>query len=356
MPAVSPAHGPVAVTGASGYIGSCIVQDLVQQGYKVRACVRDRNKPLKIDHLLAMNNMGLRGNVELREGDLFEPGSYDAPFSDCCAVIHTGAPQGYNNETAQQTYDGCFTATHHVLDSVLKAGSVKRVVFTSSFAAVTYPCEEGYVFTEQDWADEHVEAFGGMWNKNYIPTHRHIAYKMAKCGSERMLYKAAEEDGRFEAMGILPAYVIGPVMCANHDQRESFQNWIKRMLQGNQYGKAANGRMQWTICDVRDVAKSHRLCIESTRSGNGSRYINGPVDVDGVLFTWQLQKKMQALLPHIRNIGGEEMIDGHPAEPTPDKQRTFGLLAKQELGLTPYPVEDTIRDTADSYFRIGLLP
>ena len=303
-----------------------------------------------------MNNLGLRGNVEIREGELFSPGSYDAPFSECAAVIHTGAPQGYNKETPQQTYDGCFIRTHHVLNSVLKAGSIKRFVYTSSFAAVTYPCEEGYVFTEQDWADEHTGKFGDMWNKDNIPTHRHIAYKMAKCGSERLLYKAAEEDGNFETMGILPAYVIGPVMCANHDQGESFQNWIKRMLQGNQYGKVPNGRMQWTICDVRDVARSHRLCIESTRSDNGSRYINGPVDLDGVLFTWQLREKMHALLPQIKNIGGEEMVDDLPAKQTPDKQRAFGFLAQQELGLTPYRVEDTIRDTANSYFRIGLLP
>ncbi|HBP14633.1 MAG TPA: hypothetical protein DD457_05470, partial [Gammaproteobacteria bacterium] len=54
--AVSVADGPIAVTGSSGYIGSWIVQDLVEQGYTVRACVRDATNPDKVDHLLAMND------------------------------------------------------------------------------------------------------------------------------------------------------------------------------------------------------------------------------------------------------------------------------------------------------------
>lgn len=107
--AVSPADGPVAVTGASGYIGSWIVLDLVEQGYEVRSCVRDTSRPDKVDHLLALNDAGLRGHTSLHAGDLFEPGSYDDAFSGCSAVIHAGAAVGYNRETPQEVYDGCFT-------------------------------------------------------------------------------------------------------------------------------------------------------------------------------------------------------------------------------------------------------
>ena len=48
---ISPSDGPIAVTGASGYIGSWIVKDCLEQGYTVHACVRDKNKAEKIDHL-----------------------------------------------------------------------------------------------------------------------------------------------------------------------------------------------------------------------------------------------------------------------------------------------------------------
>ena len=355
MPAISPRTGPVAVTGASGYIGSWVVHDLVAAGYKVRACVRDLANPAKVDHLTAMNGPHLRGEVELFEADLFSPGSYDAAFADCAAVIHTAAPLGYNRETPQRTYDGCFTQTQSVIDSTLRAGTVKRFLFTSSFAAVTYPCEDGYMFTEKDWADEHPDAYGGAWTTDNIPKNRGIAYKMAKCGSERLLYETAEREGTFEALGIMPAYVIGPVMCANHDQVQSFQYWVKEMMKGNPFGKTPGGRMQWTNCDVRDVARAHRLCIESTAAGNGSRYIIGANELDGILFTWQMQRRLKELFPGVAEIGGEPMIDGKPAEPTPDRQRAFAFLATQELGLEPYPIDDTLRDTVNSYYEIGLL-
>lgn len=85
MPAISPKEGPVAVTGASGYISSWIVQDLVEQGYLVHACVRDMGNPAKVDHLLAMNEEGLWGCVELHEGDVFEQCSYNEPFGGAWA-------------------------------------------------------------------------------------------------------------------------------------------------------------------------------------------------------------------------------------------------------------------------------
>jgi nucleoside-diphosphate-sugar epimerase len=81
MPTIAPETGPVAVTGASGYIGSWIVKDCVEQGYQVRACIRDKSKPEKVDHLLAMNEAGYPGRVELVEADLLENGSYCEPFA-----------------------------------------------------------------------------------------------------------------------------------------------------------------------------------------------------------------------------------------------------------------------------------
>jgi NAD(P)-dependent dehydrogenase (short-subunit alcohol dehydrogenase family) len=190
---ISPADGPIAVTGASGYIGSWIVQDCVEQGYTVRTCVRDASNGYKVDHLLAMNDQGLRGKVELHEGDLFRPGSYDDAFKGCSAVIHTGAPIGYNHETPQEVYDGCFTEVEHVLASAIKGGALKRFVFTSSFAAVGHPRPDGYVYTEKDWCGDNVEAYNGRWTDEMIAKDKGIAYSMAKANTERMIYKRAEE-------------------------------------------------------------------------------------------------------------------------------------------------------------------
>ena len=130
--AVSPADGPVAVTGASGYVGSWIVRELVEQGYTVRSCVRDPGIPEKVDHLLAMNDSGLPGSNTLFAADLFRRGSYDAAFDGCCAVMHAGAILTRSGAAPQQVYDGCFTVVEHVIESVRRAGTVRRLILTSS--------------------------------------------------------------------------------------------------------------------------------------------------------------------------------------------------------------------------------
>lgn len=354
--AISPSAGPVAVTGASGYIGSWIVEDLLDQGYTTRACVRDKNRGEKVDHLIELDNDPLyRGTLELFEGDLNKPGSYDDAFDGCVAVIHAGAAVGYNRETPQEVYDGCFTENTHVLESATKSGSLQRFVFTSSFAAVGHPRPEGYVFTEKDWCGDNIEGYRGRWTEEMIPKNRDIAYAMAKANTERMIYEEAEKAGTYDAMAILPLHVIGPLMCLNHDQGWSWQNCMRYMMQGKPYKKSAGGRMLWNCVDVRDTAQAHRLAAESVMASNGSRYILSASDRSGELYTWELQQLMQDLYPNVDEVGGEEMDGDEPAQNTYDSPRSYCLLAKQELGLETYSIEETVRDTVDSYYSIGLL-
>lgn len=355
MANISASDGCVAVTGASGYIGSWIVHDLVKAGYTVRACVRDVGNPDKVDHLLAMNDAGQTGSVALCQADLQEPGSYDEPFAGAAGVIHAGAAVGYNKETPQEVYDGCFTEVEHVVKSVQMSGSVRRFVFTSSFAAVGHPRPEGYIFTEKDWCGDNVEAYRGAWAEENIAKNRDTAYAKAKANTERMIYAAAATDGSFEAMAILPLHVIGPLMCVNHDQRWSWQSCIKFMMLGKPYVKSKGGRMLWNNVDVRDVARAHRLCLERPEAHNGSRYILSAADRNGELFTWQLQNKLRSMYPNVADVGGEEMQGDQPVEPTYDSPRSYCTLAQQELGLETCDIDETIKATVDSYVALGLL-
>ena len=355
MAGISPADGPVAVTGASGYIGSWIVQDLLEQGYEVRACVRDASNAAKTDHLSKLKAHNRKGSLTLVEADLTQAGSYDQPFTGAAGVIHAGAAVGYNKETPQQVYDGCFTQNKHLVESVKNSDSVKRLVFTSSFAAVGHPRPAGYLFTEKDWCGDNVEAYNGQWSVETIPKNRDIAYAMAKANTERMIYAAGADHSGFEALAILPLHVIGPLMCANHDQNWSWQNCIKFMMNGKGYRKSKGGRMLWNLVDVRDVARAHRLAIETNKGNNGSRYILSAEDSSGEMFTWQLRDKLASLFPKHNHIEGEEMIDGKPAKATYDSPRAHCLLAKEQLGLQPLSVEQSLKDTVESYIRLGMV-
>ncbi|KAH8068857.1 dihydrokaempferol 4-reductase [Aureococcus anophagefferens] len=87
--ATIPPGATVAVTGASGFIGSHVVEACLQAGYVVRACVRDPSNEAKVAHLEALAAKH-GGAVELARGDLLEAGSFDA-FDGAAAVVHVAA-------------------------------------------------------------------------------------------------------------------------------------------------------------------------------------------------------------------------------------------------------------------------
>ena len=113
--------------------------------------------------------------------------------------------------------------------------------------------------------------------------------------------------------------------------------------------------MLWNNVDLRDVSRAHRLCADSDVAKNASRYILWAADRSGELFTWELQAKFKALFPAIQDVGGEHMEDGEPKETTYDSPRSYCMLAKQDLGLTTYSIDETIKATGDSYIQLGLL-
>ena len=183
---------------------------------------------------------------------------------------------------------------------------------------------------------------------------------MAKANTEKMIYKSAEENGSFEAISINPLHVVGPLMTENHNQFFSWQFWIGQLLKGSNFGfwndkQLRGSTMLWNMVDVRDVARAHRLGIESNNAKNGSRYILSATDRSGEMFTWELQTKLKELFPEIENIGGEEMEGDKPKENTYDSPRSYCSLAIKELGLTTYSIEETLKGTGDSYKHLNLL-
>ena len=154
--------------------------------------------------------------------------------------------------------------------------------------------------------------------------------------------------------------MIGPLLTENHNQFFSWQFFILQLLKGVNFGsyngqQVRSDRMLWNMVDVRDVAKAHRMAAESGNAKNGSRYILSASDTSGEMFTWELQAKLRELFPHIENIGGERMEKDKPAKTTYDSPRSYCKKAMNELGLSPIKIEDTLRETGESYERLGLL-
>ena len=355
MPRVTFADGPVAVTGASGYIGSHAVIALVKEGYTVRACVIDRSNPDKIEHLLALNRGTPPGRVELRTANLLREGSYDEIFSGCSAVLQVGSPMGYGNANGpRQVYDGTLNGTRNVLNSIKKSGSVKRVVYTSSFAAISHPAPPGYVFTEKDWASDNREG-DPNWGTERIDTKGGVAYAMGELATEQMANRIAVEDGRFDVISVCPIVVLGPLLSRAHELVGSWQYFLGKMLEGQPCGRG--WQHLWNIVDVRDVGEAHALIIESDKSANGSRYQLSATDRSGELNALELQAHLARLFPHIA-VGGApngyaEMVAKHGGHY--NAPRAYCDRARRDLDLKTRAIDNTLLETGRTMIELGLV-
>ena len=238
----------VCVTGAAGFIASHVITDLLEDGHVVHATVRDLGDNTKRAHLDVLRE-GYSGKLELFEADLLEPGSLDAALEGCDALIHTAtavilaAP-----DPQKQIIDVAVKGTQNVLDSVARAPSVKRIVMTSSIAAVMSYDQQGKTYTEDDWCTS-----DDIWLD---------PYGMGKTQSERLLWQFVDKHAdRVEAVAINPSVVIGPPL-AKHHIRSSLS--FIRDLVGWTYPACAPMRLH--LVDVGDVSKGHVRALTSDKA------------------------------------------------------------------------------------------
>lgn len=244
----------VCVTGAAGFIAGHVIVDLLDAGHTVRATVRNLGDDARRAHLDVLGEQH-PGRLELFEAELLEPGSLDAALGGCDALIHTAAAVMLAAPDPQkQIIDVAVKGTRNVLDSVARAPSVKRIVMTSSIAAVTSYDQQHKVYTEDDWCrsdDIRLDPYG-----------------MGKTQSERLLWEFADKHAdRLQAVAINPSVVIGPPL-AKHHLRSSLA--FIRDLVGWTYPACAPMRLH--LIDVGDVAAGHVRALTSDAAA-GQRII-----------------------------------------------------------------------------------
>ena len=244
----------VCVTGAAGFIGSHVIVDLLDEGHTVHGTVRDLGDDAKRSHLDELRER-YPGKLELFAADLLEPGSLDAALEGCDALIHTAAAVILAaSDPQKQIIDVAVKGTQNVLDSVARTQSIRRIVMTSSIAAVMSYDQQDRTYTEDDWCNS-----DDIWLD---------PYGMAKAQSERLLWAFVDKHAdRVQAVAINPSVVVGPPL-AKHHIRTSLA--FLRNLVGWTYPACAP--MQLHLVDVGDVAEGHVRALTSHKAA-GHRII-----------------------------------------------------------------------------------
>jgi dihydroflavonol-4-reductase len=240
----------VLVTGATGFIASHIIAELLATGHRVRGTIRGSRA---CDEEMLRGLPGAPERLELVEADLVREGSFDRAAAGCDAVVHTASPYMMHADDPQRDLvEPAVVGTRNVLTACARAGSVRRVVLTSSMAAVTDEPENGRVLTEVDW--------------NTKSSLERNPYYYSKTLAEQGAWNfIAEHAPSFDLVVINPFVVIGPsLMSTLNTSNKIFVDLVNGVY-------PAVLSLTWGFVDVRDVANAHLRAL-STPWAHG-RYI-----------------------------------------------------------------------------------
>jgi nucleoside-diphosphate-sugar epimerase len=250
---------PILVTGATGYIASWVIKQLLEKGHTVHATVRDLNKKKSFAHLEKIAAQS-SGSLQLFQANLLEPGSFDQAMQGCEVVLHMASPFVVTNykDAVKDIIEPAVLGTENVLNSVNNTESVKRVVVTSSIAS-TYGDAIDIRQTANNEFDE------SHWNTSSSETHQ--PYPYSKVMAERKAWDMQKAQTRWDLVCINPALVLGPSLTP------STQSGSVEVLQQFANGMTLAGvPPMWNgIVDVRDVADAHLQAAFNPKAEN--RYI-----------------------------------------------------------------------------------
>lgn len=253
---------PVLVTGASGYVAGWIIYKLLEQGLTVHATVRNKQQTDKFQHLLDVQNK-LGGNLIFFEADLLKLGSFAEAMHGCELVFHTASPfKTKIKDPQKELIDPALQGTKNVLVQANNTPGVKRVVLTSSCAAIYSDSADlsktkTGAFTEADW--------------NTTSNLEHIPYSYSKTLAEQEAWRIAGMQTSWDLVVINPSFVLGPPLNPQTATSESIalmkQYTDRSLIMG--VPDIAMGAV-----DVRDLAEAH-LLAGFTPDAEGRHIISG---------------------------------------------------------------------------------
>lgn len=349
-PNISTALNPpstVLVTGANGFIGSHVVSQLLQAGYKVIGSVRSEKKATQ---LLATHNNGnlsaaLIQDIANVESILGALKAVLGPQESISGILHLAAPFSYNVEDYERDLMLPAVQGSRAILQVAQICSVRRVVHTNSFACI-YDANAGpspaKVYTAEDWSPL-------TFDDGATAPNAPAAYRAAKAVAEREAFFFMKQVAGlpFDFISCCPAMVFGPFLetvLPDGPASINQSNKIVWDIVSSGEGQEVPPTKGPVWVDVRDVAKAHVVALGTPELG-GSRLLLA----EGVYCNQEIADEARKLFPEHKS----RIPRGEPGKREADTH--FKVDASDEakrLGITWRNLRDTLQDLVPQLYAI----
>jgi nucleoside-diphosphate-sugar epimerase len=258
----------VLITGGSGHIGSRVIIDALSAGYTVRAAVRSQVKADLILNIPSIRTLNPGSKLSfVIVPDLLVDGAYDSAIKGATHVIHVASPLADAHkagESYQTTLiDPAVKGTLNILEAAKKAGTVKRVVITSSVIALLSwkdftGSSPDTVFNEKSRTSFVPEPYGDDFEA-------YSASKIAALNETEAWIEREKGNIGFDVVNIFPSFVLG---------RDEMMTDVKDALRGTNIvvlGPVTGAKMEYfpgVSVHVRDVALAHVRALDRNIPGN----------------------------------------------------------------------------------------
>ncbi len=331
----------VLVTGGSGFLGGWCVVELLRRGHRVRTTVRDLSREPEV-RIRVGREVDADDRLSFFAANLESDRGWEEAARGCEYVLHVASPfPATQPKGPEELIVPAREGTLRVLDAALAAGS-RRVVVTSSIAAIRAAPGESGPLTEADWTDPEDE--------------RLEPYMRSKTFAERAAWDLVGQRGERERLAVVnPGAILGPILGTE----DSFSlQMVQRLLDG----LPGTPRIGYSIVDVRDVADLQIRAMTAPQAG-GERFIavaefRWMAEVAAVLrerLGPAASKVPKRSLPDIavRAMGLFDPSVRSAARQLGRRVPLSNEKARSTLEWSPRPVEETIVECARSLLERG---
>lgn len=328
----------VAVTGATGFVGLHCIAELLGRGYDVRGTLRSQGRAGDVEAAIRRSGVERVGSLRLIEADLNADAGWDDVVRGCEYVLHVASPfPPQKPDDADELIRPARDGTLRVLRASVAAG-VKRVVLTSSVAAVSYGHKvEGRLYDERDWTN--------------LSSPETDPYTQSKTLAERAAWDLiAREGGNTELTTIAPVGIYGPVLGGPLSTSISL---IRYLLAGYM---PAVPRIYFGVVDIRDLADLHVRAMLSEQAA-GERFIATAGGDHSIL---ELADILRGAFPAFRDrlptaYMPDDQVPPLMAPQIGIRRDTTSDKAKRLLYWNPRSTKEAIIATAQSLIDLGLV-